>query len=262
MNELELDAPFHDLWRDTDPYEWLADVDGETFRHVDGRRTFRFELDGQAYFAKTHDGTSPLEVLKNWLFLRPPIYDAYAEVRAIRRLERVGVPVPKIVAWGRCGRRRTARRSFLVTRDVGTQRTLEDVAREGPREPERRIVVRDLAVLARAMHAAGVNHRDCYLTHVLVRALDPDHADLVLLDLHRAQVRDTVPLRWRAKDLAGLWFSSAPARPRRTELMRFVRCYTGAPASVELRANSSFWRAVRRRRDALLRELPESVVPR
>ena len=262
MNELEVRSPFDALWEKVDPFEWLRSVPGETFRRVGGRRTFRFEHDGHGYFAKTHSGTQWREVVKNWLSLRPPIYDAHAEVRAIRRLERAGVAVPEIVAWGRRGKRRTTRQSFLVTRDVGTQRTLEDIAREGVAEAWRKLIVRDLAVLARTMHAAGVNHRDCYLTHVLVRSLAREGADLVLLDLHRAQVRDVVPSRWRAKDLAGLWFSSAPAKPRRTELLRFVRDYVGTSPSEELRTNRSFWSAVERRRGALLREIPESAIPR
>ena len=57
------------------------------------------------------------------------------------------------------------------------------------------------------MHRAGVNHRDCYICHFLLHTDRPIQASdlrLSVIDLHRAQVRDAVPRRWRDKDLAAL----------------------------------------------------------
>src|SRR5690606_40875569 len=56
-----------------------------------------------------------------------------------------------------------------------------------------------------ALPISGVNHRDCYICHFLLhtdKAVDPDDLRLSVIDLHRAQVRDATPRRWRDKDLA------------------------------------------------------------
>jgi heptose I phosphotransferase len=58
------------------------------------------------------------------------------------------------------------------------------------------------------MHRAGVNHRDCYICHFLLHTDRPVTADdfkLSVIDLHRAQTRADLPLRWRDKDLAALY---------------------------------------------------------
>lgn len=254
MNELHATPPFDALWRGIDPYDWLDELEGEAYRDVDSRRTIRFEVDGASYFAKIHESTPRRERIKNWLSLRPPILDATSEVRAIERLKLCGVAVPEIVAWGVRGKAASARRSFVITRDVGTQHTLSDACIAGLSPSERRIAIRELALAIRTMHAAGVNHRDCYLVHVLVRHLSSEGADLVLLDFHRAQVRESVPRRWIAKDLGGLWFSAEVAGLSRTSLFRFVRCYTGMPPADALRTQRVLWSEVAARRRGLIRE--------
>ena len=254
MNEVFARPPFKALWTDLDPFDWITKQEGTTYREVDQRRTFSFELGGQTYFAKVHSGTPLRETLKNWTSLRQPIWDARTEVRALERLAHCGVGVPRVVAWGVRGKRVTTRRSFIITEDVGTQRTLADAAAEDLPLRVRRRAILELAAAVRTMHEAGINHRDCYLVHVLVRTLGPDSADLVLLDLHRAQIRDAVPLRWRAKDLGGLWFSAENAHLSRTDLLRFVRCYAGRSAADALREAPEVWRSAAARAKGLCRE--------
>ena len=43
--EVELDADFSRLWRGCDPFAEVARLEGEEFRRVKSRRTFRFELE-------------------------------------------------------------------------------------------------------------------------------------------------------------------------------------------------------------------------
>ncbi len=260
MNELVTQPPFDRLWSGIDPYDWLDAVDGETFREVDGRRTFRFEVEGKCYFAKVHGGVSLRETLKSAASLRRPEVDSRAEVLAIEALHRAGTGVPKVAAWGVRGERPRTRRSFIITEDVGTQRTLNDLCRMTPPIDPRskRILIGALARATARMHGAGVNHRDCYLVHVLCPPPGPpfDSTDpaLVFLDLHRAQVRPTVPLRWRAKDLGGLYFTSEPAHLTRTDRARFIAAYAGTSFKEAIKAGAALWRRVEKRRDALERE--------
>lgn len=260
MNELSASPPFDRIWSGVDPYEWLDAVNSETYREVDGRRTFRFELEGKSYFAKVHGGVTLRETLKSASSLRRPEVDSRAEVRAIEALGRADVGAPKVAAWGVRGRRLGSRRSFVITEDVGTQRTLHDLcdASHGVDPSSKRVLLRALARATAGMHRAGVNHRDCYLVHVLCPPPGPPfHAEdprLVFLDLHRAQVRSEVPFRWRAKDLGGLHFSSEPASLTRTDRARFIAAYAGTSFREAITKAPGLWRAVEKRRDALRRE--------
>lgn len=260
MNKLSASPPFDRVWTGADPYDWLDAVTGETYREVDGRRTFRFDLEGRSYFAKVHSGVTLRETLKSAFSLRRPEIDSRAEVRAIEALRDAGVGAARVAAWGVRGQRLRTRRSFVITEDVGTQRTLHDLC--DPAQAldlrSKRILLRALAKAAADMHGAGVNHRDCYLVHVLCPPPGPpfetEDPTLVFLDLHRAQIRGAVPFRWRAKDLGGLYFSSEPAGLTRTDHARFITGYAGASLREAIAAIPGLWRAVEKRRDALLRE--------
>lgn len=228
-----------------DPHEWLAARSGETFREKSGRRTFRFQVDGRSYFAKESSGVGTREALKELSSLRTPPLDTRREVRALERLGAAGVAVPELMGWGVRGRHPLRRRSFVVTGDVGTQRTLEDVAASlSPTDfSQRRRWVRRAARLVASLHAAGVNHRDLYLGHILVRGTS-DAPELVLIDLHRAQVWERIPGRWLAKDLGALAFAAQGHGLRRTDLARFVTEYAGASYARTIRSSPGFWRRV------------------
>ncbi len=250
--------PFRSLWDGgLDPFAWLesAAAGARPEREIDGRTTFRFEVEGGSYYAKLHRGVSVQEIAKNLLSLRRPVVDAQLESRALRRLERAGVPVPELMASGSDGAGVRRRRSFVVTRDVGTQRSLRDALQElgppdlWPKALRRKLVV-DVARTVRAVHDAGVNHRDLYLVHFLVPGTLEQADPLVLIDLHRAGTRERVPARWRHKDLGGLAFDARELGLVERDLTRFAATYLrsgGAPVRVD-------WRAVLRRADRLSRE--------
>jgi hypothetical protein len=96
-----------------------------------------------------------------------------------------------------------------------------------------------------------LNHRDFYLCHFLVRDRDwtkwtpDDRLDLVLIDLHRVQRRESVPERWLVKDLGGLLFSAMDAGLTRRDLLRFITTYRQGPWREVLKRESAFWRKVR-----------------
>ena len=56
-----------------------------------------------------------------------------------------------------------------------------------------------------------------------------DNLGLSLIDLHRAQVRDKVPRRWRDKDLSGLYFSALNIGLTERDKLRFLRTYFQRP---------------------------------
>lgn len=78
------------------------------------------------------------------------------------------------------------------------------------------------------MHRGGVNHRDLYICHFLLH-LDPaptaGNLKLSMIDLHRAQVRQEIPRRWRDKDLSSLYFSALNIGLTQRDHLRFLCGY-------------------------------------
>lgn len=248
MEHWAADDPLHASVGKSDPYQWLAGQRGETLREKAGRRTFRFTSNGTSYFAKLSRGVGLREALKELSSLRTPPLDSEREARALERLDESNVPAPRLVGWGRRGWFLLHRRSFVITQDVGTQRTLEDVAKTISPEAflERRRWIERVARLAAAMHDAGVNHRDLYFGHILVQG-DVEAPELVLIDLHRAQVWKKIPERWLAKDLGALGFAAIDHGLTRTDRARFVKHYAGATFASTVRARRSLWKRAAKR---------------
>ena len=76
-------SEFKEFFAGRDPFDKLQSVQGEVFRSVDGRKTFRFDLNGRHSFAKLHFCVGWREIAKNLFHLRWPIVDAENEWRAV-----------------------------------------------------------------------------------------------------------------------------------------------------------------------------------
>ena len=244
MNEptVILEEPFRSLWAGRDPFVAVEALTGEVFRELEARRTLRTEVAGRSYFVKIHRGVGWAEIVKNLLCLRLPVLGAENEWRAIARLRRLGVDTMRGVAFGQRGRDPATRHSFIVTEDLAPTISLEDYCRGWPAEPPppamKRALIHRVAGMARRMHQGGVNHRDFYICHFLLHldpAPTPDDLKLSLIDLHRAQIREKTPRRWRDKDLAALYFSALDIGLTRRDVLRFLRLYFDRPVRAVLR---------------------------
>lgn len=210
------------------------------------RRTLAFERGGRHFYVKTHAGCGLGELLKNGLQLKRPVVDASTEARALLRGEELGLPLPRLVAWGLRGRNPARRRSFIVTEALPPARRLSlvlpDELAAGP--ARRRALVVAAAALVRALHAAPLAHRDLYLEHLfLAEGPEPHGPRLFLLDLHRS----APPVRARrafVKDLAALAGSSRPRGITRSDALRFLVLYAPALARP---ARHALFRTVARR---------------
>lgn len=247
----------HDLLR------WAEDVcrrapAADIYREKEGRITVRVQLGHGEYFVKLHRGVGWAEIVKNLLNGRLPVLGAGDEYRALRTLQRTEVSTPRIAAYAQLGGNPARRRSVIVTDALGDTQSLEAFCagwRQSPPGPVAKMqLIRAVAELGRALHGAGVNHRDYYLCHIHLRqpAAPPARPQLVLIDLHRAQVRRRVPYRWRVKDLAGLYFSAMDLGLTRRDRLRFVRHYTPGGLRAAL-GQQTLWRSVERRAQAMQR---------
>jgi heptose I phosphotransferase len=248
------------FWSQARAFEQAANQEGEVFRAREGRRTLRFVANGKSYFLKYHAGIGWKEILKNLLQAKAPVLSAMNEVRAIEAVTQAGLDTMTIAAFGERSSNPARIESFIVTDDLTDTLSLEDVAHLWAGKPPvqlKRQLIRRLAQIARRMHAAGVNHRDFYLCHFLIKQADFDAGNievpLYLIDLHRAQLRTSVPRRWLVKDLGGLYFSAAPLALTRTDLLRFVRDYSGCRPAQAVRDQTSLWRAIRHEGERIYR---------
>ena len=243
-----------------DPFEQVMALDGEVVRAVDGRRTFRFELGGLTYFAKVHTGMPWGRILRKLSQFRVPVLGAEPEWRAIHRLQALGIPTTPPVAFGlRRGLNPARERSFVITRDLGRTRTLEQECLRWPeRPPDYRFrvrLIREVARIACTLHGDGMNHRDFYLCHFRLD-LNQDEAavlsgtrppQLHLMDLHRVQRHKRLPERARVKDIGGLYFSALDIGLSRRDVLRFMRAYRGLTLRQTLAAHGRFWQQVAER---------------
>lgn len=240
-----LEEPFRTLWAGHDPFVAVEELRGEIFRELEARRTLRTEVAGRGYFVKIHRGVGWGEIFKNLLCLRLPILGAGNEWQAIKRLEQLGVDTMRGIAFGQRGDNPATQHSFIVTEELVPTISLEDYCRDWPANPPdvalKRGLLKRVAEMARRMHGGGVNHRDFYICHFLLHldpAPSPANLKLSLIDLHRAQIRDKTPRRWRDKDLASLYFSALNIGLTRRDVMRFLRVYFDRPLRVILREES------------------------
>lgn len=247
---------------DDDPFDVLDGIQGEVVRAVARRSVRRIELGGQAYFVKRHHGVGWVEILKNLVIGRLAVVDASNEFRASARLTEAGLSTLTVAAYGRRGASPASRESFVVTDELVDTISLEMLCLSWPEQTPgvlfKRALIEHLASLASVMHSAGVNHRDLYLCHILVSrsALDEQSVDnaLTVVDLHRAQIRRSVPQRYLVRDLAGLAFSSADAGLTDRDRLRFLRAYFRRPLRQVLDRHSTLLRRIQRRADALYRK--------
>lgn len=233
---VELREPLATAWRGKDAFEEVKTLQGEVFRELETRRTLRFELSGKSFFLKWHRGTSLKEIIKNLFSFRMPVLGADREWNAIHRLRELGVDTMKGIGFGEKGFNPLTRVSFIITEDLTPTVSLEDYCADwavnAPDPKVKRMLIARVAMMVRKMHQGGINHRDCYICHFLLHLPfdgKENNLKLSVIDLHRAQIRNRVPLRWRDKDLIGLYFSSLDIGLTQRDIYRFLNIYFNKP---------------------------------
>ena len=254
---LELTSKFKEHWAGTPSFDELMALDGDMYRQVARRKTFKFSLNGYEYFAKLHKGVGWGEMIKNWLLLRKPVLGAVNEYEAIKALTKLGVKTMTLAAYGQRGSNPAELESFVITESLEPAISLEDLSLTWDEQPPetrlKRALIKRVASISAQLHRNGINHRDLYLCHFLLKQddlatlSDANDVQLYLIDLHRVQIRAQVPRRWQLKDLAALYFSSLELGLSQRDLLRFIRAYSGCDLRTELAANQRFWLEVERK---------------
>lgn len=258
MKNIFLAPPFDKAWEGKDPFEEIRKIKGTTYREVKTRHTLNFQFNGESFYIKIHQGTTLKEILKNLFSLKLPILGARNEFEAINRLHELGVDTMEVVAFGERGLNPLTRESFIITKDLNPTISLEDYCKDWKSNPPphavKKALIEKVSEMVRNMHEGGVNHRDCYICHFLLQ--QPWNIDsrphLSIIDLHRAQIREKVPKRWRDKDLVALYFSTLNLNLGITDYVRFLKTYFyGSSLREILRAEKKLLSNASKKADAI-----------
>jgi heptose I phosphotransferase len=258
---IELDTELRDFFGGRDTFDSILNANGKIFREHKNRKTLYIKKDGKGYFLKIHHRAGWKEIFKNLISLRVPVLGAGNELRAIRRLEELGIDTMKVVGFGQRGLPPAWIESFIITRELENTTSLEDLSRDWRLHPPdftiKSALIAEIAEIARRLHENGVNHRDFYICHFLLdlkHLKEKEDLRLYLIDLHRVQMRKNTPERWRIKDIAGLYFSSMDTGLTRRDLFRFMKAYRGKPLRTILKDEEGFWSLVSDRAVSLYRK--------
>ncbi|MGI9293764.1 MAG: lipopolysaccharide core heptose(I) kinase RfaP [Pseudomonadales bacterium] len=255
MNIFHLEPRVADTLPSEQTFDHVMRLQGEAIRAKEGRHTYRVQLGERRYFIKIHHGIGWREIIKELLSLRLPIVSAINEKKAIDFLHSHNITTVTLAGYGQRGSNPARMQSFVITDALEDSVTLKDITENWPARPpaykEKQALLRSVAGIARTMHEAGMNHRDFYLCHFRMLTadgfFDAKAPPLYLMDLHRAQRRESVPLRWRVKDIAALYFSASDIDLTARDFYRFMRLYRGTSLRATLREDAGFWLAVRKR---------------
>jgi heptose I phosphotransferase len=192
---------------------------GGVVKHaIPQRKTVVFTLrDGNRAYLKRHFPAGLFFALKKFLLpsFEPTAFDEFENIVAFHR---AGLLTVTPIAAGR------QRGSYLITHALDGCTKLDDYLGQAKLTPRAKAeLISSLADVIQKMHAAGFNHRDLYLCHIL----RDEAGKLYIVDLHRVQRRARVPERWLVKDIAALNYSAPAGIISRTDRLRFLKAYLG-----------------------------------
>ena len=256
----------HEGYRELFPeqeIEALSSLPGEDFKRIQNRRTFRIERGGRGFFIKFHRGVGWKEIFKNLSSLKMPVLEAGNEWRAIHKLKALNVETMTPVAYGCEGWNPAKLNSALITEALEHCISLEHFCADWPVNPPpvrlKWTLIKRLAEMSGRLHCNGVNHRDMYICHFLLRQPwdgSEQNLHLYLIDLHRVQIRRKTPGRWVIKDIGALYFSAMEIGLTQRDLFRFMKWYSGMSLRETLIKNTPFWKRVQKRADRLYATRP------
>lgn len=210
--------------------EFMA-LEGRVVRSVPSRQTSQVLLDGQSFFIKKHLGVGWWEIFKNLLVGKRPIIDAHTERLAIQKLTQAGIKTTPLAAYGQRGSCPATRQSFLLTHDLGDILSIEDICLDCENHPPsvklKRKLIREVALVTKRMHRAGIHHRDFYICHICFQQADlhAEQIPLIVIDLHRATAHSHLSVKAMIKDIAALYSSVMHVGLSKSDLMRFCSIY-------------------------------------
>ena len=180
-------------------------------------------LNERDFIVKYHRTRGPFE---RWKY-RVVRSRVAAEWQTARVLDEVGIPVARPFAMGERRSHGTLYESCLITEKVPGAAPLGP-SLGGEIQPElKAAILSELARLVRAMHEAGVLHRDLHASNFLLAPAENGY-QLILVDLHAARKTDHALIGARVRMLAKLIYTLSDVLSP-AERRRFLAQYAGGP---------------------------------
>ena len=241
---MEIKRGYKGLFKDNGLSDFDSFMDftgGEVLKKITVRSITRFYLSGEGresgFYLKRHSRRPRLCAKFKGLVKGGAPSEAAKEFEAIEALTRAGVPCQRAVAFGERSLNGKVE-SFLVTEALDGYRQLEKMIHDflpplsSSMVSRKRALIKEVASLVAALHGAGFNHKDLYLTHILAMPKPEGSAEeggytLKLIDLQRVNHRTSGRRRWLVKDIAALNYSSPSEIITRTDRLRFYKAYRG-----------------------------------
>jgi tRNA A-37 threonylcarbamoyl transferase component Bud32 len=153
--------------------------------------------------------------------------NAYKEWKMILELERRGVPVPEVLAFGTDRSKGLLKREILVTKEISKGISLADFIKNNyPRLDfrEKLQFIESFALFIKHLHEAGIFHADLHLRNIFIHRNNGENS-FVLLDLDRVRINPVqLSQRQRTANLA-LLLANFWTLGSLTERFRFLKCY-------------------------------------
>ena len=199
---------------------------GDRHHRKQGRSTARIRFDGPdpgapalSVYLKRHYRLPVWDRVRAWVHPSGWYSPGAAEWSHLERARKLGIRVPEVVAVGERIGPWGALQSYLMVAELVNQTALHEaipelVARLGPVGFARlkRGLIAEMAAIVARLHRAHAFHKDLYLCHFFlpIEQAEETSADgrLTLIDLHRLAFHPWASVRWRAKDLGQLLFST------------------------------------------------------
>ena len=225
-----LDNYLNQLFYKKDTFNEVQNIEGKVFREYENRITKQFEAQNKKYFIKFHGPVGWREIFKNLFQIKTPVIGAQREYEALNHLSKNNINCPQIKGFGKKGINPANSSSFIITEELYGTLSLEEFFLKNLHKNlsfnQKCNLIKASASIIRKMHSSGLNHRDLYLCHLHVKEdIDFNNIKIYLIDLHRAQIRSSVPLRWTIKDLGGFFHSAIQFNFTERDFYRFLMLY-------------------------------------
>ena len=250
-NLVLIEESLRPLFSGENPFEIVQGLEGNIHRKYANRTTKEFIFNNESYFVKYHKGVGWKEIFKNIIQFKKPVLGAKQEWDALNKLKFCGINCPEPLAYYSKGINPSKKCSFIITKSLNETQSLEDLflkEKIALSLQKKRELLKNIALISKRLHENGINHRDFYLCHFHVKKdLDLSKDNIYLIDLHRAQIRTRVPLRWSTKDIGGLFHSAMDIGLTETDCYRFLRNYFNLPLREIFKEQRSFINLSRKR---------------
>ena len=225
-----LDNSLDQLFFRKDTFVAVQNIEGKVFRKYENRITKQFEAQDKKYFVKFHGPVGWKEIFKNLVQIKIPVIGAQREYEALNHLSKNNINCPQIKGFGKKGINPANSSSFIITEELYGTLSLEEFFLKNLHKNlsfnQKCNLIKASASIIRKMHSSGLNHRDLYLCHLHIKEdIDFNNIEIYLIDLHRAQIRSAVPLRWTIKDLGGFFHSAIQFNFTERDFYRFLMSY-------------------------------------